>query len=135
MFSDRLNTTRSPTNSPSRRGRIVFEMFSKMLKRKNRAPRRQWGTEKSSTPLLIIHPVPSTAKLALGRIAIVLTVAFWVMYIFSIIVRQLFDGPQSYDFTMEAFGYAFVVSVLTFSSLVYLITRQGALERFSRTFA
>jgi cellulose synthase (UDP-forming) len=96
------------------------------------ARKRQWGTEKSTTPLPILHAKPSTTKLTLSRMAIVLTVAFWVLYIFSIIVRQLIDGPQSYQFTMEAFSYAFVVSILTFSSLMYLVARQGALQRFSK---
>lgn len=94
--------------------------------------KRQWGTEKNTTPLSIMHYKPSTANFALSRIAIVLTVIFWIAYIFSIIIRQLIDGPQDYSFTMEAFSYAFVVSVLTFSSLLYLITRLGALERFSK---
>ena len=96
----------------------------------NHSANRQRGMKKNVTPLPLLHDRPSTTKLALGRIAIVLMIAFWISYIFSIIIRQLFDGPQSYDFTMEAFSYAFVVSILTFSSLVYLITRQGALERF-----
>ncbi len=42
------------------------------------------------------------------------------------------DGPQNYYFTMEAASYAFVVSVLTFSSLMYLVARHGALERFAK---
>lgn len=98
----------------------------------NHSAKRQWGTEKNATPLPVIHAKPTTTKMAFGRIAIVLTVIFWVSYIFSIIIRQLFDGPQSYSFTMEAFSYASVVSLLTFSSLVYLVTRQGALERFRK---
>ena len=85
--------------------------------------KRQWGTEKSTTPLSVLHDKPSNAKLTLSRLAIVTSVFFWVLYIFSIIIRQLIDGPQSYQFTMEAFSYAFVVSFLTFSSLMYLITR------------
>lgn len=80
----------------------------------------------------ILHEKPSTMKLALGRVSIVLTVFFWTVYIFSIVIRQLIDGPGNYSFTMEAFSYAFVVSLLTFSSLMYLIARQGALERFAK---
>lgn len=77
-----------------------------------------------------VHEVPSVRKLTLSRLAIVLTVVLWLAYIFSIIIRQLIEGPGSYHFTMEAFSYAFVVSMLTFSSLMYLLARHGALERF-----
>lgn len=93
---------------------------------------RQWGTEKNTTPLPIMHDTPSASKLTWSRIAIVLTIVFWLLYIFSIVIRQLIDTPLGYGFTMEAFGYAFVVTVLTFSSLMYLIARHGALESFSK---
>jgi len=99
---------------------------------KSSIPQRQFGTETNMTPQPIMHARPSTTKMTLSRIAIILTIAFWILYLLSVIIRQLFEGPQSYDFTLEAFSYAFVVSVLTFSSLLYLITRQGALERFSK---
>lgn len=93
--------------------------------------KRQWGTEKSTAPLPILHEVPTANKLTLSRIAIVTTVFFWILYIFSIVIRQLIDGPQNYHFTVEAFSYAFVVTVMTFSSLMYLIARHGALKRFA----
>lgn len=83
-------------------------------------------------PLSILHEIPSTRKVALSRIAIVLTVIFWVVYIASTIFRQFIDGPHSYQFTMDAIEYAFVVSIFTFSALMYLITRQGAFQRFSK---
>ncbi len=105
-----------------------------MLKDKNgkTVRKRQWGTEKNTTPLPMIHDQPSTLKLTLSRLSIVLTIFFWIAYIFSTIIRQLIDNPQSYGFTMEAFSYSFVVSTLIFSSLMYLIARHGALERFSK---
>ncbi|HLE49438.1 MAG TPA: glycosyltransferase family 2 protein [Patescibacteria group bacterium] len=93
--------------------------------------KRQWGAEKSTTPLSIFHDKPSTFKLTLSRLSIMFTIVFWLVYIFSIIIRQLLDGPQNYQFTMEAFSYSLVVSFLTFSSLMYLISRHGALERFA----
>jgi cellulose synthase/poly-beta-1,6-N-acetylglucosamine synthase-like glycosyltransferase len=94
--------------------------------------KRQWGSERRTTPLSTLHEVPSTAKIAFSRVAIVLTVLFWLVYISSTIVKQLIDGPKSYNFTMEAFSYLIVMSVLTFSALMYLIARQGALQRFSK---
>lgn len=94
--------------------------------------RRQWGAEKRTAPLPMLHNKPKASTLTFSRLAIILTVFFWIIYVFSVIIRQLIDGPQSYRFTMEAFSYSFVVSVLTFSSLMYLIARQGALTRFSK---
>lgn len=93
--------------------------------------KRQWGAEKRTEPLSILHEEPSTFKIAASRIAIVLTVVFWLMYLSSII-RQFIDGPKSYDFTMQAFGYLIVMTVLTFSVLMYLIARQGAFQRLAR---
>jgi len=100
--------------------------------KKNHKKKRQWGAEKRTIPLSRFHEHPSTLKIALSRIAIVVTILFWILYVTSIIIRQFFDGPQTYQFTMEAFEYLLVMSVLTFSALVYLITRQGALQRFAK---
>jgi cellulose synthase/poly-beta-1,6-N-acetylglucosamine synthase-like glycosyltransferase len=83
-------------------------------------------------PLSPLHEIPTTRKLVLSRIAVILTVIFWVAYVLYIIIRQLIDGPQSYYFTMEAFFYSLVVTLLTFSALMYLIMRLGALERFGK---
>jgi cellulose synthase (UDP-forming) len=102
-------------------------------KQKNDVSRkRQWGAERRTKPLPIVHDRPSTRKIALSRFSIVLTIVLWVAYVVSTIIRQFFDGPQSFQFTMQAVGYLVVVSFLTFSALMYLIARQGALERFSK---
>lgn len=94
--------------------------------------RRQWGAEKRTAPLPSLHAKPSTRKMALSRLAIVLTVCLWSLYLLSVIIRQFFEGPHSFQFTMQAIGYLIVVTFLTFSALVYLIMRQGALQRFAK---
>lgn len=94
--------------------------------------RRQWGAEKNTSPLSSQHAVPSDFAIAYSRLAIVLTVVFWLMYITSVILRQLIDGPQNYHFTAQVFGYSLIVTFLTLSALMYLITRQGALQRFKK---
>jgi cellulose synthase/poly-beta-1,6-N-acetylglucosamine synthase-like glycosyltransferase len=94
------------------------------------ARKRQWGTERRTKPLSIVHARPSTKKMAFSRLAIVMTIALWVIYVISTIIRQFFDGPQSFQFTMQAIGYLIVVTFLTFSALMYLVARQGALQRF-----
>ncbi len=94
------------------------------------ARRRQWGSEHRTDPLPTVHPIPSDRKVTWARLAIVLTVLFWVAYVISTIVRQFIDQGADFRFTMEAISYLVVVTFLTFSALMYLIARLGALERF-----
>ncbi len=94
--------------------------------------RRQWGAEKNTKPLSFLHDKPSDFAIAYSRIAIVLTIIFWFLYLTSVIIRQLIDGPQSYQFTTQVFGYTLTMFFLTLSALTYLITRQGALQSFKK---
>lgn len=94
--------------------------------------KRQWGAERRILPLSTVHSRPSTRTIAQSRLAVVLTIGLWILYVISTIVRQFFDGPQSFKFTMEAISYLVVVTFLTFSALMYLVARQGALQRFSK---
>lgn len=93
--------------------------------------RRQWGSEKRSEPLSIVHPKPSGRKITLGRLAIVVTISAWVLYLVTTVARQLVDNPNAgFRFQVEAIFYLLVVTFLTFSALMYLLARQGALYRF-----
>jgi cellulose synthase (UDP-forming) len=103
-----------------------------MQKKNTVAParKRQWGSERRTLPLPTVHERPSDRKLVLGRLAIIATIVAWVAYLLSTIIRQFIDQGGSFRFTMEAASYLIVVTFLTFSALMYLIARQGALERF-----
>lgn len=79
-----------------------------------------------------MHPKPSSLKMAMSRIAVILTVLFWCAYVTSVIARELIDGQKSYQFTMEVIGYVVIVTLLTFSALMYLVARQGAFQRFAQ---
>ena len=68
----------------------------------------------------------------MSRLAVVVTICMWVAYVISTALRQFFDGPGSYTFTLQAISYLVVVTFLTFSALMYLMMRQGALQRFSK---
>lgn len=94
--------------------------------------KRQWGTEHQTLPLSNLHKKPSSYAIAFSRLSIVLTILFWAMYVTSVVLRQLIDGPKSYQFTVEVFGYLIIVTFLNFSALIYLVARQGALQRFSK---
>ena len=94
--------------------------------------KRQWGAERRTAPLPSQHVIPSTRKITLSRLAIVLTILLWTAYFVSTIIRQFFEGPGTFRFTMEAISYLIVVTFLTFSALMYLIQRAGALQRFAK---
>src|SRR4051794_36292855 len=97
------------------------------------ARKRQWGAEKRTRPLPTVHPRPSNRTITWSRVAIVLTVVFWAVYVVTTVIRQFIDGGrQDFRFTMEAIGYTVVVTFLTFSALMYLVARQGALQRFQK---
>jgi cellulose synthase (UDP-forming) len=100
------------------------------LKSVPRAQKRQWGSERRTEPLPTIHTRPSDRKVALGRIAIVATILFWVAYLVSTILRQFLDHSVNYQFTLQAVSYLVIVTFLSFSALMYLVARQGALARF-----
>lgn len=93
--------------------------------------RRQWGAERRSEPLSIVHPRPSRRKIILGRLGILTTLLAWVSYVISTILRELADNPNAgFRFQFETVSYLIVVTFLTFSALMYLMARQGALYRF-----
>ncbi len=93
--------------------------------------RRQWGAEKRSEPLSIVHPRPSRRKIVLGRVAILVTIGAWTSYVISTILRELANNPNAgFRFQAETVSYLVVVTFLTFSALMYLLARQGALYRF-----
>jgi cellulose synthase (UDP-forming) len=94
--------------------------------------KRQLGAEKDTKSLSKIHETPSDFRIAYSRIAIILTIIFWLLYIIDVIIRQLIDGPQTYQFMLQVFGYSIIVTFITLSALVYLIARQGALQRFKK---
>ena len=99
---------------------------------KRQMRKRQWGAERRIQPLPMMHEKPSTLKIALSRLAIVLTIGLWVVYIISTIIRQFFYGPKTFSFSLQAVLYSIIVTLLTFSALMYLVARQGALQRFSK---
>jgi cellulose synthase (UDP-forming) len=129
-----------PPGQHPRRHRISQYFFEKeariTMRKKNHVAaqlhtRRQWGAERRLHPLGILHDKPTTRKITMSRLAIVLTVMLWVIYFVYTVIRQFFEGPQTFQFTMQAIGYLVVVTFLTFSALMYLMARQGALQRFA----
>jgi len=93
--------------------------------------RRQLGAERNTTPLPTVHAKPTDAQVALGPIAIAVTIAAWVIYVTYTIIRQFVNSDgETFRFTVEAISYVVVVTFLSFSALMYLLARQGAMLAF-----
>ena len=75
------------------------------------ARKRQFGAERTTQPLPIVHDRPSDSKITWGRIAILVTVLAWLTYLVYTIIREfLNNGTQSFRFTTEAVSYLVVVN-------------------------
>lgn len=109
--------------------------MSKKLKKKDTHEvhiQRQWGAEKRTEPLSALHDRPSTRAITLSRTAVVLAIIFWVIYVVDTVIREFIEGPHTFIFMMEAVTYLVVVTLLTLATLMYLMSRQGALQRFGK---
>jgi cellulose synthase (UDP-forming) len=100
------------------------------LPREDHARRRQWGADKRTAPLPPVAAPVSDTLITLGRLGIVLTLIAWGAYILVTVLSQFVNrGFQGMRFTSETVSYVVIMSFLTFSSLMYLIARQGSLYR------
>lgn len=97
-------------------------------------PRKQsqWGTEKDPTPLPPLHPRPGTGALVRARLAIWVTAALWGLYVFTAALEVL-RGGYGADVAdlLSTLTYVAVITLLTFSSVMYLLARSGAISRFN----
>jgi cellulose synthase (UDP-forming) len=92
--------------------------------------KRQWGADKRTAPLPPVAAPATDRQITLGRIAIVFTLLAWSSYILATVLSQFVNrGFQGMRFTSETLTYVVIMSFLTFSSLMYLLARQGALYR------
>lgn len=99
--------------------------------RASRARAHQWGAERSTRPLPILHRRPRSSTITLGRLAILATVMCWAIYVITTVLRQLVENDDfDLRLTLELFSYLVTVTFLTFSALMYMLARQGALYRF-----
>lgn len=94
--------------------------------------KRQWGAEKRTEPLSALHDRPSSRAITLSRTAVVLAIVFWAFYVIDTVFREFIDGPHTFVFIMEAVSYLIVVTLLTLATIMYLMSRQGAFQRFAK---
>src|SRR5690349_12276117 len=92
--------------------------------------RRQWGSDRRREPISMVPPRVSDGRLAIGRLAIVLTVTAWAVYVAFTIEQQFIVGKaDSARLVIEAIVYLLVVTALATSAMAYLITRIGFFYR------
>lgn len=78
-----------------------------------------------------MHSRPSSASVVWARAAIVITVVSWAAYMITTIMRMVIEGPtESFVFHVQTWVYGITVTALTFSAVMYLTARYGALVRF-----
>jgi EAL domain-containing protein (putative c-di-GMP-specific phosphodiesterase class I)/cellulose synthase/poly-beta-1,6-N-acetylglucosamine synthase-like glycosyltransferase len=77
----------------------------------------------------VAKPV-SDLRIRMARLAIVLTVSAWLVYVTLTIIQQFVEGKaSSARLAIEAIVYLVVVTALTASAMAYLITRIGFFYR------
>jgi EAL domain-containing protein (putative c-di-GMP-specific phosphodiesterase class I)/cellulose synthase/poly-beta-1,6-N-acetylglucosamine synthase-like glycosyltransferase len=92
--------------------------------------RRQIGSDKRSNPMSAIPVGLTDRKIAIARLAIVVTVVGWIGYLGVWIFTELVQGAAATTRSkLEALSYLFIVSLLTYSSLAYLTSRLGFFYR------
>lgn len=92
--------------------------------------RRQWGSDRRRDPLPLVPPRVSDGRMAIGRMAIVLTVSAWAVYVAFTIEQQFIEGKaDSARLVIEAIVYLLMVTGLATSAMAYLITRIGFFYR------
>jgi cellulose synthase/poly-beta-1,6-N-acetylglucosamine synthase-like glycosyltransferase len=92
--------------------------------------RRQLGGDRRTCPNPAVPAAASPGALAVGRLAILVTIGAWAAYVVVLVERELVDSAgRSTRSLMEAVVYVVIVTFLALSALAYLITRQGYLRR------
>lgn len=94
--------------------------------------KKEFGTEKNTAPLPTLHDKVSVSKLTLNRLYIIVSIGFWVTYVSSTIFNQMMNKHSDFKMVVEAALYILIVTLLNFSALVYLFSREGAFRRFNQ---
>jgi cellulose synthase/poly-beta-1,6-N-acetylglucosamine synthase-like glycosyltransferase/chitodextrinase len=94
------------------------------------ARRKQWGRDRRKEALPVVPKPVSDRRVAMGRLAIIVTVLAWTGYLvtwaFDDFFKAGFEGAVS---RTEAVLYLVIVTLLTVSALAYLLARLGFFYR------
>jgi EAL domain-containing protein (putative c-di-GMP-specific phosphodiesterase class I)/cellulose synthase/poly-beta-1,6-N-acetylglucosamine synthase-like glycosyltransferase len=92
--------------------------------------RRQVGADRRRGALSLSPPPITDRRMAIGRLAVIVTVLGWLAYFGWWLAINFFNGqPINSRQKVEAVVYLLIVSLLTASSLAYLVSRLGFFYR------
>jgi cellulose synthase/poly-beta-1,6-N-acetylglucosamine synthase-like glycosyltransferase len=92
---------------------------------KDAGPRRQWGADKNMDPMPQVPRIAGDWTMAVGRFAVVFTVAAWAALMVSVINGQVIEGVAGHASLTETVGFLTAVSLLAASATAYLFGRLG----------
>jgi cellulose synthase/poly-beta-1,6-N-acetylglucosamine synthase-like glycosyltransferase/chitodextrinase len=88
--------------------------------------RRQWGHDRRDRPLPKVARPVSDRRIALARLAIIVTVMAWAGYFVTWLLEDFLNARYSSAVDRaEAITYLLIVTMLTASALAYLLSRLG----------
>jgi cellulose synthase/poly-beta-1,6-N-acetylglucosamine synthase-like glycosyltransferase/chitodextrinase len=93
--------------------------------------RRQWGGDRRDARAMPMVPKPvSDTRVAMGRLAIIVTVCAWLAYTVTWFFSDFFHpGYEGAVARTEEVLYLVIVTLLTVSALAYLLSRLGFMYR------
>src|SRR5580692_7923324 len=88
-------------------------------------PRRgQWGRDRRTEPMPVVPAPVSDRRIAMARLAIIITVTAWVGYLITWLINDFLNPLYSSAIDrLESVVYLFVVTMLTASAMAYLLSR------------
>src|SRR5580704_6139007 len=90
--------------------------------------RRQWGSDRRTRAMPVVPPPVSDRRVAMGRLAVIVTVLAWFGYLVTWFSGDFF-GSETLVARAEAVLYLFIVTLLTVSALANLLSRLGFFYR------
>jgi cellulose synthase/poly-beta-1,6-N-acetylglucosamine synthase-like glycosyltransferase/chitodextrinase len=93
-------------------------------------PRKQWGGDRRTRAMPIVPGPVTDRRVAMARMAIIVTVTAWVAYLVTWFFEDFFHpGYENAVARAEAVLYLVIVTMLTVSALAYLLSRLGFFYR------
>src|SRR5712692_4550073 len=92
--------------------------------------RKQWGCDRRTRAMPMIPQPVSDRRVAIGRLAIIVTMTAWVGYLVTWFFEDFFHPHyETAAARAEAVLYLLIVTMLTASALAYLLSRLGFFYR------
>ena len=116
-----------PTQRPGGSGRSAIPAQPLVPARRRR---RQWGGDRRTRALPMVPQPVSDRRVAMARLAIIVTVTAWLGYLIMWFFQDFFHpGYENAVDRAESVLYLLIVTLLTVSALAYLLSRLGFFYR------